>query len=385
MKKIAILGFGIVGGGIAEVLEQNEEQIKQHLGEQIEIKYILDKLDFKGTKFESKIVKDMSVILNDNEVELVVEAMGGLHPAYDFSMSALKAGKHVVTSNKAVVAKYGPELLCKAKEMGVRYLFEASVGGGIPIIRPLCESLAGNKICSITGYLNGTTNYILNEMSEKGETFETALASAQQKGYAEKDPTDDIEGYDAKRKICILAAIAFGKMYAEEDVECSGITNIDLLDIDILAGIGAKMKLIGHAEQVGEQRILYVRPCVCLPDNPLSTVSGVFNSILVEGNTLGTVMFYGRGAGRMPTASAVVSDIMDILNHPEKIDRTTFVTGDANELVSDCDNLYTYYVRMDQQPDGYSYKALNGAFLIENISRSQINEKFAPKAVYKVL
>ena len=385
MKKIAILGFGIVGGGIAEVLEQNADQIKQQLGEKIEIGYILDKLDFKGTKYESIVVKDMQTILDDPEVVLVAETMGGLHPAYEFSLAALQAGKSVVTSNKAVVAKYGSKLLQTAKEKGVRYLFEASVGGGIPIIRPMCDSLAGNKIKAITGILNGTTNFILNEMESKGASFETALAAAQKNGYAEKDPTDDIEGYDAKRKICILAALAFGKMYPEEAVACEGITKLDLCDVKILSEIGAKVKLIGHAKQMDNRIILYVRPCVCLMDNPLASVSGVYNGIMVEDNVLGQVMFYGKGAGRLPTASAVVSDILNIFMSPSKVDSIRFEDGNEKELCKDKSGKHTFYIRMEQEPVGYSYRALNGAYLIDNISRNEIEEKWEPKAYYQVL
>ncbi|MCI8590624.1 MAG: homoserine dehydrogenase [Clostridiales bacterium] len=385
MKKIAILGFGIVGGGIAEVLDQNKDQIEYQLGEKVEIGYILDKLDFKGTKYESIVVKDIQTILDDPEVVLVAETMGGLHPAYEFSLAALQAGKSVVTSNKAVVAKYGSILLQTAKENNVRYLFEASVGGGIPIIRPLCDSLAGNKICSITGILNGTTNFILNEMENKGASFEAALASAQEKGYAEKDPTDDIEGYDAKRKICILAALAFGKMFPEEAVACEGITNLDLCDVNILSEIGAKIKLIGHAKQVDDHIIMYVRPCVCLMDNPLASVSGVYNGIMVEGNVLGKVMFYGKGAGRLPTASAVVSDILNILMSPCKVDSIKFEEGAVKELCQDRSGKHTFYIRMEQEPVGYSYRALSGAYLVDQISRNEIEEKWQPDAYYQVL
>ena len=386
MKKIAILGFGTVGGGIAEVIDTNREQIERQLGEEILIKYILDLRDFPGSKYEKNIIKDFDIILRDPEIEIVAEAMGGAHPAFDFSLSALKAGKSVVTSNKEVVANFGTQLLETAQKNGVRYLFEASVGGGIPIIRPLTDSLAGNKICAVTGILNGTTNYILSEMAENGKTFDTALKEAQEKGYAEKDPTADIDGIDAKRKICILAAIAFGKMYSEKEISTIGIRNIDLTDVNILKTIGAKIKLIGSAVDTGEGITINVQPCVTLHSHPLASVENVYNGILVRGNVLGDVMFYGSGAGKLPTASAVVSDIMDIFCNPSKKETLAFAYGSPEELRPEADMRGNYYIRTKQIPSPYHFETLtDGAYLIHNISLREIQSQFHDAITYKVL
>ncbi|MBQ8696702.1 MAG: homoserine dehydrogenase [Clostridia bacterium] len=386
MKKIAILGYGVVGGGVAEVIDTNRAEIEAAIGEEIEIKYILDLRDFPGNKYESALTKDFNDILGDPEVVLVAEAMGGSHPAYDFSLAALKAGKNVVTSNKEVVANFGAELLNTAKENGVRYLFEASVGGGIPIIRPLIESLAGNRICSVAGILNGTTNYILTEMSENGKTFEIALKEAQEKGYAEKDPTADVDGIDAKRKICILSAISFGKMYGEDVVKNEGIRNIELTDVKILAGIGAKIKLVGKAVKTEQGIAIDVAPRVVRYNNPLRSVDGVFNGILVNGNALGDVMFYGSGAGKLPTASAVVSDIMDILTHPGAVEKLSFEEGSGEDLV-DTDALpLSYYVRTEAKPQSYEYECVGDkAIIIKNISKNDVKANFAGSVFLEVM
>lgn len=386
MKKIAVLGFGIVGGGVAEVIDTNRAEIEAALGEQIEIKYVLDLRDFPESKYANAVVKDFNVILNDPEIVLVAEAMGGSHPAYDFSLAALKAGKHVVTSNKEVVANFGAELLDVAAANGVRYLFEASVGGGIPIIRPMTDSLAGNKICSVAGILNGTTNYILTEMSANGKTFETALKEAQEKGYAEKDPTADVEGIDAKRKICILAALSFGKMYAEEDVQNTGISAIDLRDVEILSKIGAKIKLIGKAEKTEQGIAISVAPRVTLAEHPLCSVESVYNGILVHGNVLGDVMFYGSGAGKLPTASAVVSDIMDILTHPEATQKLSFAVGNADELADTALIPGSYYVRCDGEITDRDVIIIeDGAYIINEISEKELVSAYPGAVYYEIL
>jgi len=313
MKKIAILGFGVVGSGVAEVLTQNKALIEKKLGERIEIKYILDLRDFPDSPFADKVIHDFDTILNDPEISIVAEMMGGSHPAYDFSKASLLAGKHVVTSNKEVVAKFGTELLCIAKENGVRYLFEASVGGGIPIIRPMNNDLVSNKITSIDGILNGTTNYILTQMSENGTSFEDALKDAQAKGYAEADPTADVEGFDAARKIAILSALAFGKCIPIEKISTQGISKIKPEDFSIAKKNGYTIKLIAHAELIEDKIHASVSPRFVPLSNPLAHISDVYNGILVGANMLDKVLFYGKGAGKLPTASAVVADIMDIV------------------------------------------------------------------------
>ncbi len=313
MKKIAILGFGVVGSGVAEVLTQNKKIIENKLNEEIEIKYILDLRDFPDSPFADKVIHDFNIILNDGEISIVVEMMGGSHPAYDFSKASLLAGKHVVTSNKEVVAKFGTELLQIAKENNVRYLFEASVGGGIPIIRPINNDLVSNKITGIDGILNGTTNYILTQMNENGTSFEDALKDAQAKGYAEADPTADVEGIDAARKIVILSSLSFGKCISPDKVSRQGITNVTTEDFEIAKSLGYTIKLIGHAEQINGKILATVSPRFIPISHPLAHISDVYNGILVEANMLDKVLFYGKGAGKLPTASAVVADIMDIV------------------------------------------------------------------------
>jgi len=332
MINIAILGFGVVGGGIADVLELNKESIKKKVGDEIYVKYILDLRDFPDSPYADRVVHDYSVILNDPEVSIVAEAMGGLHPAVDFAEQALKHGKSVVTSNKEVVAEAGDMLLKTAAENKVRYLFEASVGGGIPVLRPLGTCLAANKINEINGILNGTTNYILTQMIDFGKTFETALKEAQAKGYAEANPTADVEGIDACRKICILAAIAFGKLINPSKVSTTGISKIRLADVKNAADAGYAIKLIGQAKDAGGKISISVAPRLVAYNNLLSKVDDVFNGVLVNGNACDDILFIGRGAGKMPTASAVVADIIDIAERPE-------IKNTLWDKASDCDVL----------------------------------------------
>ena len=320
MTNIAILGFGVVGGGVAEVITQNNETIARKTGEHINIKYILDLREFPDHPLGGRVIHDMKIILDDPEVTVVAEMMGGAHPAYDYTRAALEAGKHVVTSNKEVVATFGAELLRIAKEHHVRYLFEASVGGGIPVIRPMSSCLAANELSEVDGILNGTTNYILTQMIRAGKSFEEALAEAQAKGYAERNPAADVEGTDACRKICILAALAFGRLYAPASVHTEGITAVTAEDVANANAYGGVIKLIGRAGRVNPDDptsdvFMLVSLHVIVHENPLSGVDDVFNAIMVRGNAVGDVMFYGRGAGNLPTASAVVADIIDILTH----------------------------------------------------------------------
>lgn len=319
MINIAIFGFGVVGGGTAEVLTQNEQLISERVGDKINIKYILDLRDFPGNPLADRVVHDIDVILSDPEVKICAELMGGSHPAFEFSERALKAGKSVVTSNKEVVANFGPELLRTAAENNVRYLFEASVGGGIPVIHPIGSCLTANDITEVDGILNGTTNYILTKMISEGSDFETALAEAQQKGYAERNPAADVDGIDTCRKISILSAIAFGKLVPPEKIPTEGIRAVSLVDVANAAKLGCVVKLIGKTVRVGDKISACVSPTLVSRSNPLANINDVYNGILVNGNAIGDVMFYGRGAGKLPTASAVVSDIIDIatyLDHP---------------------------------------------------------------------
>ena len=319
MAKIAIMGFGTVGAGVAEVARRNGDIIAQRLGEEVYVKYILDVRDFAGSPYADRMIKDFSIIENDPEVEVVVESIGGAKVALDFTRRALLAGKHVVTSNKELVATHGRELLEIAREKNVNYLFEASVGGGIPVLRPLFQCLAGNQIEEICGILNGTTNYILTRMVKGGISFADALKEAQAKGYAEKDPTADVEGIDAGRKICILSDLAWGKEVSPADITMEGISAIHLTDVDIAARAGYRVKLLGRALRLeGGKQAAYVAPHLVREDCPIATVDDVFNGIMIRGNAVGDVMFYGRGAGDLPTASAVMGDVIDAVQHREK-------------------------------------------------------------------
>ncbi len=330
--KIAILGFGTVGSGVYEELIDNKELITKRTGQQIEVKYVCDIRDFSSRPDAEIFIKDFDIILRDNEVSMVIETMGGVSPAYQFTKQALMAGKHVVTSNKALVAAHGEELLKIAKEKGLYYLFEASVGGGIPIINPLNTCMAGNEIVKITGILNGTTNYILTQMFENGQTFESALADAQAKGYAEKDPTDDIEGKDAARKIAILAAVAWGILPNEESIYTEGITKIDKRDVKIAEKAGCSIKLVCCAEKREDKVFARVCPMLVPKGHPLYAVSGVYNAIVLTGNYSGDVMFYGSGAGKEATASAVCSDIVEIARGKTERDRILWNDGQSIDI-----------------------------------------------------
>ena len=318
MIQIAILGFGVVGSGVAEVLEGNRRVIEKNIGKTVAVKRILDLRDFPDSPFGSLVTHDFEEILSDPDISIVAEMMGGSHPAYDFTKAALEAGKSVVTSNKEVVANFGAELLKIAAAHGVRYLFEASVGGGIPIIRPMINDLSANEILTVNGILNGTTNYILTQMIESGTSFADALSDAQKKGYAEANPAADVEGLDAARKIVILAALSFGKLLDPKKIACEGITKLTGEDAAVAKALGCSVKLIAHTEKANGKILATVAPCLVPACNPLSEVADVFNGILVNANMVGEVMFYGKGAGKLPTASAVVADILDIVTHADK-------------------------------------------------------------------
>ncbi|MGI5906805.1 MAG: homoserine dehydrogenase [Candidatus Pararuminococcus gallinarum] len=316
MFQIAVMGHGVVGSGVVEVFYKNRKSIEKRAGKEMEIKYILDLRDFPGLSYSDKFIKDFDTIVHDEDVKVVVEVMGGLHPAFEYVKRCLEAGKSVVTSNKELVAEKGAELLAIAKSRNVNFLFEASVGGGIPIIRPLNQCLAANEIDEIAGILNGTTNFILTKMIREGMAFADALKLAQELGYAEKDPTADVEGIDACRKICILASIAFGKHIYPEHVYTEGISKITLEDVAYAEAWGGVIKLIGRTKRDENGKVtIMVSPAMVSHESQLASVSDVFNGILVRGDATGDVVFYGKGAGKLPTASAVVADVIDCVKN----------------------------------------------------------------------
>ncbi|MCR5837911.1 MAG: homoserine dehydrogenase [Lachnospiraceae bacterium] len=315
MVNIAILGYGTVGSGVFEIINTNQEIVNFKAGKELKIKYVLDLRDFPGTPVENLLVRDMDTIVNDPEVEVVVEAMGGVEPAYTYVKSALLAGKSVCTSNKELVAKHGAELIKIAKDHNRNFLFEASVGGGIPIIRPLNQHITADRICEITGILNGTTNYILTKMDKEGLDFDTVLKEAQALGYAEKDPTADVEGFDACRKIAILASLANGKSVDFEDIYTEGISKISDTDFKYAEKMGRSIKLLGKCKLEDDGIVVSVSPRLLAPSHPLFHVSDVVNGVLIRGNVVGDLVFIGSGAGKLPTASAVVSDVVDAVRH----------------------------------------------------------------------
>ncbi len=402
MVNVAILGFGTVGSGVAEVLEKNGAHIDEQVRLPIRLKYILDVRDFPESPFADKIVHDFSVIENDPDVDVVVETIGGARIAKEFTERAIRAGKSVVTSNKELVAAYGYELLQLAKEHDVSYLFEASVGGGIPIIRPLSQCLAANEITEIYGILNGTTNYILTRMIRAGLTFEVALKEAQQSGYAEQDPTADVEGHDACRKICILSSLAFGRHIYPDQVPTEGITGVTLGDVAYADACGRKIKLLGRAIRREDGKICaYVAPHLVEGSEPLAGVEDVFNGITVKGDAIGDVMFYGRGAGKLPTASAVVADVMDAAKHMKSRKYLEWGPGAADLTASpDCLES-TWYVRAQAGADAVraafgdvNLLARHGAppgeaaFLTASMTRPALYERLNglnPQTVIRVL
>ena len=345
MFNIAILGFGTVGSGVYEVIKENNALLKQKTGEDIAVKKILDIREFAGSEWESLVVHDIKEIIEDNDIDVVVETMGGTSPAFEFVRDALLSGKHVTTSNKALVAAHGTELLKIAREKNVNFFFEASVGGGIPIIRTLTESYAGEHFKEITGILNGTTNYILTKMDVEGEDFEKALSTAQELGYAERNPEADVEGYDTCRKIAILASLATGKEVNFEEIHTEGITKIDTTDFEYAKHMKLSIKLFGDSKFEDGKVFAFVAPVMVERDHPLYMVNDVFNGIMVEGNMLGKSMLYGSGAGKLPTASAVVADIVAITKNKDK-NVATFGWGDEKQEVADMNETsHKYFVR----------------------------------------
>ncbi|MCH5209942.1 MAG: homoserine dehydrogenase [Oscillospiraceae bacterium] len=356
MAKVAIMGYGTVGSGVYDIIKKNAEKLcLSSNGERVDLKYILDIREFDDHPEKELFTKDFNDILNDREVSVVAEVMGGLHPAYEFTKSLLESGKSVVTSNKELVATYGVELLEIAREKNVNYLFEASVGGGIPIIRPMHQCLTANNILTIAGILNGTTNYILNEMISKGKTFESALKDAQDKGYAERNPAADIEGHDACRKIAILSSLASGKFVDYNDISTEGITNITSEDVKVANSRGYVIKLIGYAKFTENGRIYsVVAPMMMSKEHPLAKVNGVMNAIMINGDCVGDLMFYGAGAGKMPTASAVVADIVDAVKHKERSKKIFWEKPDENIMASEDDAKFRYVIRTTDSPEKIS-------------------------------
>lgn len=315
MAKIAVLGYGTVGSGVVEILDANAESISKKAGQPIEVKSVLDLRDFPGDPIQEKIVHDIDLVINDDEIDVVVEVMGGVEPAFTFVKRALEAGKSVCTSNKALVAAHGAELLAMARERSLNFMFEASVGGGIPIIRPLNQALTADEITKITGIMNGTTNYILTKMSNDGSSYEEVLKEAQALGYAERNPEADVEGYDACRKIAILTSLADGRTVNFEEITTEGITKISNEDFAYARKLNSVIKLLATSYRKDGKVYAITAPFLIDTTHPLYNVNGVLNGIYVNGNMVGDVMFFGAGAGKLPTASAVVGDIIDCVKH----------------------------------------------------------------------
>ena len=386
MANFAIMGFGTVGSGVAEVLRMNAASIAEKLGEPLNLKYILDVRDLSATPYGEIAVKDFAVLENDPDLEVVVESIGGARVALEFTRRALLAGKHVVTSNKELVASHGRELLAIAKEKNVNYLFEASVGGGIPVLRPLFQCLAGNRIEEVVGILNGTTNYILTRMVRGGVSFEDALKEAQAKGYAEQNPAADVEGLDAGRKICILSDLAWGKEVLPERIHTQGISGLDLQDVAIADKAGYLVKLLGRALRLADGRqAAYVAPHLVPQDCPVAPVDDVFNAIMIRGNAVGDVMFYGRGAGDLPTASAVMGDVMDAVQHRAK--RRELGWSESAELADFAGLSMKWYLRGDfPAPEG-STELSGGAVIAGPMTAAQaeaLAEKLGAAALLPV-
>ncbi len=372
MIQAAVLGYGTVGSGVVEVIEKNADMVGRNAGEEIHVKYILDLRDFPGDPHEKEVIHDFRQIMEDDEVKIVCETMGGVGAAYEFTKQALAAGKSVCTSNKELVAAHGPELLALAKEHNCNYLFEASVGGGIPIIRPIKDALTAERIEAITGILNGTTNYILTKMEKEGADFESVLKLAQDKGYAERNPEADVEGHDACRKIAILSSLMTGKNVDYQKIYTEGITKITARDFAYAGAMGMSIKLLALSRKMGEETLAMVAPFLISEESPLHMVSGVFNAIMVKGNMLGDSMFYGRGAGKLPTASAVVADVVDCARH---IGETLMCFWDAEEAaLMSIDDVERKFFFRAKAGNGERLKKLFGEELQE-ISLSGVTEE----------
>ncbi len=384
MVKVAIMGYGNIGSGVAWVLKNNKACVCQRAGQDIEIKYILDLRDFPEDPFADKMIKDYRQIVEDPEVQIVVETMGGTRPAYKFVKECLEAGKSVVTSNKELVAQYGAELLALAAKKNINFLFEASVGGGIPIIRPLNQCITSDQITEITGILNGTTNFMLTKMARTDMEFDAVLKEAQRLGYAERDPSADIQGFDTCRKIAILASLAFGKQVSYEDIHTEGICEISQTDMEYAKSMNKSIKLLGMCRQCDDKTEAIVCPVMIGEEHPLFAVNDVMNGILVRGPVMGDLMFYGAGAGKLPTASAVVADVVDAVRN---LERNIMVKWDMDKisLESYQNGKYAFFVRVE----GNDTSAVNDiakeiitlpekdevAFVTDVITNAQLQEK----------
>jgi len=393
---VAVLGYGVVGSGVVEIIKKNCESISQKAGQEIRVKKILDIRDFDDTcPDKALITKNPQEIFEDDSINIIVETIGGAKIAYEYTKRALESGKHVVTSNKELVATHGPELLKIAKNNNINYLFEASVGGGIPIIRPLNRCLAANEIYSIVGILNGTTNYILTQMKKDGKDFDVALKEAQKNGYAEADPTADIEGHDSCRKIAILSSIAYNEFVDYKNIYTEGISKITLTDIRYAESLNASIKLIAMSEKVGDKIVARVSPVIVDRDNPLYNVEDVFNAIVVKGDAIGEAMFYGRGAGKLPTASAVVADIIEIVKHWGSCGGYDWNVAEGSNVIDIMETKTKYLVRIKTDNENEAKELVSSlygnvewlkplkvqqkdelAFVTENILEREHKEKF---------
>lgn len=386
MIKIAVLGYGTIGSGVVEVINTNIKSINKKINDEIEIKYVLDLRDFPGDPIQEKIVHDYDIIDQDDEVKIIVEVMGGIEPAYSFVKRAIEKGKSVATSNKELVAKYGAELLALAKEHSCNFLFEASVGGGIPIIRPLNHSLTAEEITEISGILNGTTNYMLTKMSEEGSDFASVLKEAQDKGYAELHPEADVEGYDACRKIAILSSLAYGKQVDFEDVYTEGITKISDIDFLYAQKLNAQIKLLGTSKHIKDDYFAMVCPMMISQDHLLAGVKDVFNAVFIHGNMLDDAMFYGRGAGKLPTASAVVADVIEEARH-KNVNIMSFWSQEKLNLSDIGEATFRYFVRLPKTAQTIAKETFAGleevdagiaeefAFVVPTMKEREFQEK----------
>lgn len=363
MINVAVIGYGVVGSGVVEIIKKNCASISQKAGKEIKVKKVLDIRDFDDSCPDKDLLtKNPKDIFDDESISIVIETIGGAKIAYEYTKRALECGKNVVTSNKELVATHGPELLKLAKKNNINYLFEASVGGGIPIIRPLNRCLAANEIYSIIGILNGTTNYILSQMRRDGKDFDVALKEAQKNGYAEADPTADIEGHDSCRKIAILSSIAYNEFVDYRNIYTEGISKITLTDIKYAEGLNASIKLIAMSEKVGDKIVARVSPAIVDKDNPLFNVEDVFNAIVVKGDAIGEAMFYGRGAGKLPTASAVIADVIEIVKHWGSYGGYDWNVGDSSNIVDIMDSKTKYLVRLRVESENEANELVNSLY-----------------------
>lgn len=377
MIKAAILGYGTVGSGVYNVIKSNSHLVNERAGQEIEIKYVLDLRDFPGDPVESVLTHDFEDIINDDEVKIVIEVMGGINPAFDFTMRCLEEGKNVCTSNKELVAEHGLELMHTARENDVNYFFEASCGGGIPIIRALNDCLTADDIDEITGILNGTTNYILTEMTENGASFSKVLKEAQKMGYAERDPSADIDAHDPARKIAILSSIVFGSSVDYKDIYTEGIRQITAEDIKYASTLGYAIKLLAEAKRTGDGVRAYVAPFLVEPSHPLYAINGVMNAVYVHGNMLGDAVFTGAGAGSLPTASAVVADVIDAARHDGKRAYCGWKHDEKLVLASNDSVKRKYLVRINTEDEGKANKVFSPDGFLDTISVGELEEEIA--------